>query len=734
MKEFDETIRPKAEHIYAIGRDLIKDHHSAIIELVKNAYDADASNVKIKFANTSMHNLQEYFPEEREDDTSVCEITIADNGEGMSYDDVIEKWLVPSNRYKLKKKKTGKQRHLQGNKGLGRFATCILGDYLILETIQNQEKTKAFINWNEFNSGKYLEEVKIKVSLEDTTETNGTILRIFSKEHCNHFWTKETISRLRTQLKRLRDPRDSEVEANDEFHIFLHTAALDKNDSLPQEDEEKDTYEEIESYPVLEIFNYRIVGEIDENNNFKWEYQNSENKSKSQQEEDNSADFGKQSKCGIVKFDIMVFDRESDSIIKLIDKLKSRTPVYDLGLQETKTLLNELSGIGVYRNGFRIRPLGDSGNDWLSLNQRRVQTPSKRISTNQVIGTIQIQGETESKLYETSARDGLKQNGAFDDLVKKTLKILAYLEEKRFEYRVKTKKSRTEAVLNKNNQISIYQLQNDFDKFLQETSIGKTEKQNLTKIMNASLKLNESISNGARDLIAFYDTTATLGMIVELLFHEVRTPLDSLSQNSNSINKTINKIIRKKAENVQQYLTSLEEANQGLGAAVKRISDFFSKIQPLAKQNEASKKYKIDELINAVQNIVNVNLVKEKVTFHKILNNDYTLKVKKTDFMSILLNLIDNSLHWCGQINKAKEITLEAKQEKSKLIFDYKDNGPGIPLDLIEGNLLFEPGVTRKIDGTGIGLTIAGNAAARNNLYLRALPSDEGAHFIFGEE
>ena len=108
-----------------------------------------------------------------------------------------------------------------------------------------------------------------------------------------------------------------------------------------------------------------------------------------------------------------------------------------LGNLEARRLLNEYNGIGVYRNGFRRRPLGDSDFDWLKLNEKRVQKPSQKIGSNQVIGYVLIQSEELSHLKENAARDGLHENQAYSRLKEITSNVIGELENKRFVYRQK---------------------------------------------------------------------------------------------------------------------------------------------------------------------------------------------------------------------------------------------------------------------------------------------------------
>ena len=111
MKSYFE---PTGRVVMSIGKDLIKDLPAAIVELVKNSYDADASYVKITyFKNKEGLN-----------------IIVEDDGHGMSQETVLNAWMVPSTDYKLKKKQSPKGRIYQGRKGIGRYAVSLLGNKL----------------------------------------------------------------------------------------------------------------------------------------------------------------------------------------------------------------------------------------------------------------------------------------------------------------------------------------------------------------------------------------------------------------------------------------------------------------------------------------------------------------------------------------------------------------------------------------------------------------------------
>src|SRR5438105_1376623 len=151
-KDGYHKIRPAGRHIITIGRDLIKDKYAAIVELVKNSFDADASFCHVSlipFKKEIERNGQ--FVEEKG-----IEITINDDGHGMDYDTVIHKWMVPSTDDKLLRKVSPGGRFMQGRKGVGRYAASMLGDDLLLETIdKNGELTNLYLIWDDFESAKY---------------------------------------------------------------------------------------------------------------------------------------------------------------------------------------------------------------------------------------------------------------------------------------------------------------------------------------------------------------------------------------------------------------------------------------------------------------------------------------------------------------------------------------------------------------------------------------------------
>ena len=149
--EASYTIRPAGRHVLTIGEELIQDQCAALVELVKNAYDADSRDVNIAIIKNK-------------DDIT---ISVIDHGHGMSSRDIAEKWLVPSTENKKNNRKSPSGRIMQGRKGIGRYAASILGNSFVMKTstADGIENTVS-INWSEFAEVQYLDQVKINVVSE----------------------------------------------------------------------------------------------------------------------------------------------------------------------------------------------------------------------------------------------------------------------------------------------------------------------------------------------------------------------------------------------------------------------------------------------------------------------------------------------------------------------------------------------------------------------------------------
>ncbi|MBP3560942.1 MAG: sensor histidine kinase [Treponema sp.] len=711
-------IRPAGRHILTIGRDLIQDPYAAVVELVKNAYDADATKVNIQF---SKYEISREVINGEEIIHHGIKICISDDGHGMFRSVVTDKWMVPSTDDKKNRKVSPKGRIMQGRKGIGRYASAILGNDLFLETVANGTKTSLLVNWNDFEKAEYLSDVDVLIETKNTNNTSGTTLLMTGDESFLNEWNERQFTQLQKELKKLMTPvKNTKTSSELSFDIYLTINGFNSFNL---------NNEKIEPFPLFDLYDYRISGKI--NNDGKglliYEMQKVRNSIPINIE----FNYGKQTHCGVVEFDIRVFDREKEAIDDLINRgLKDESGNY-VGKWDARRLLNENNGIGVYRNGFRIRPLGDPDFDWLELNKDRVQNPSKKIGSDQVIGIVSIEDEEKSGLIEKSARDGLKENNSYSALKALTKEIISKLEERRFIYRSKAGISRKTLKVEKEFE-KLFSF-DDLKKNVQSSlTRGKVDTKTSTEIMgaiDAHEKEQNAVAVALRETIAIYQGQVTLGKIVNVIIHEGRKPLDFFK---NQI-----PIFKKYYE---QYEDGKIDLLPTIYDKVLKVSDnsqilvnLFKKIDPLAAGKRGKKK---PELIKA-------EIESDFSIFDSELKNiDWKVEISgkediqidcwKQDIYSVFTNLIENSIFWMTKKdvpNKKISVYIHTKNDYVDYI-DYKDTGPGIEKHLIESGVIFEPEFSTKTEGgTGLGLSIAGEAARRFGFDLQALYSETGAYF-----
>ena len=393
VKELEFRISSGLKNI--IGKELITNDLIAIFELVKNSYDANSKDVKIVFQNIREENRN-----------NGAKILIIDHGQGMSYRDLVDKFLFVG--YSEKKNfedesskknfrdKIQKRRVFAGAKGIGRFSCDRLGTKLNLYTKKSEENSihHLSINWKEFEvdqkkefriiKSQYTELKHIKIRDYDISDfKEGTILEITS---LNDDWNKDKLIKLKRYLQRLINP--AQVGENQEFKIYLEANEFKEDDKKA-----------IEKNREWDIINAPI-------NNFVFEKlgikttEISSNVSK-----DGKIIFTKVSDKGRFIFSLKE-KNEFFTLNNLTVKLFYLNP-------EAKKTFTRIMGIPsvrfgsifLYKNGVRIHPYGDEGDDWLGLEKRKGQGYARNLATRELIGRVEVNGY-QPEFIEVSSRDG----------------------------------------------------------------------------------------------------------------------------------------------------------------------------------------------------------------------------------------------------------------------------------------------------------------------------------------
>jgi len=717
-------IRPEARLIRSIGADLIKDYYAAVIELVKNAYDADSENVNIEI---SLVKAKLYEKEEE-----YLKFTIEDQGEGMSFDIIQNAWMVPATSYKLNKKTSTNGRLFQGRKGIGRYASAILGDYMQMETTDTSgETTFIEIDWKQFEAKseeeiKYLDEIKIPYESEKTDLPSGTKIEIYSPVNINEDgeesinWSKNDYDNLLKELRNLLSPL--EKNKDDKFIINLKYKNLEEYGF-------NDIEIEIEPFPLLELYDYRIKGTIDFTGKGTLTYENQNYKESNENIEFN---IPISNTCGKLNIDLRFFDLEPDAIRSLIGRgLKDSITGNYLSQSEAKSMLKDYVGIGIYRNLFRIRPYGDSNFDWLELNQKRVNNPTLKFSTNQVVGFIGIESEEDSNLIEKSAREGLKENESYESLQNILEVIISEVESRRYAFRKNTKRGRKPA---NNIQEAIKNLFN-FDEvsykvksLLEKSGLENTYIEQVETALKEEEKSKEKELKKIQDTLVLYEAHAALGKLVQLVIHEGRKPVQFIKDESSNMESDIEYFLKNPtANNIRiDILDSMKKNRENL----EKISILFSKLDPLtAKRLKKKKEFNLCDSLEKNASFFKTTMKNENIDIKIKCNENINFYGREEDFFILDTNLIENSIYWLKKASKkAKEINIQLYTDKNNIIIDYKDNGYGIDDKFI--NEIFDAGFSTKPEGgTGVGLTLAGQAVSRNNGKIECIKNNDGTLF-----
>ena len=390
-----------------VGKDLINDDNIAIVELVKNSYDANSRSVSVIFDG--------FFDEITDHERS--KIVISDSGIGMNEVDIRDKWLnIAYSEKRNESQKTGS--YLAGNKGVGRFSCDRLGSRLDMFTRQsNGELLYLKINWKDFevDDQKDLTIQKIDVYLSRVDDnfvkdvsgikmpTKGTILVI---SELRNKWRRDKILDLKVHLEKFINPNQLFQKSRFKVHLLASDIEhLDKNKE----------------------YHNRVNGEIEnlifENLKFNSTYIESTIDKTGKSIETKLYHDGK------LVFRITELNSKYDTLKNIRIVLYYLNPYKKAYFKrQTGVRLVDFGSVFLFLNGFRVSPYGDRGNDWLGIDNRKAQGTSRYLGTRDVVGRAEILGGEED-FKPVSSREGLKNTDAFVNLKEKfILDVLRRLE------------------------------------------------------------------------------------------------------------------------------------------------------------------------------------------------------------------------------------------------------------------------------------------------------------------
>lgn len=743
------TIRPYARLLTMLGEQLIKNERIALIELIKNAYDADAEWVKITFLDFEQNYAI----------TDKSKIIIEDNGVGMTLDVVEKHWLNPATPEKLKRKQssrtTPKGRIIQGEKGIGRFAIFKLGRNIEIVTRHKGDNFESVIHYDfskyddEFltENGQekeiYIDDLNIELNTRQPEfikeknillgtgrrqrSPNGTRIVI---SNLKGTWTEKKLEDVYNDLSRLESIfiKPKSEESGDEEIVFEEKKTINNPfEIFVYKDDQRQPYNTKYINTLHSLLEHQSVIKVENGvfDNDKQEFRFLLNRSPLAINLRDSELTGmkvfrdrfglggseldhRSIECGSFEFEFYLFDFSSQA-----------PPKYALDKEDKKII--KAHRIYLYRDGIRVYPYGEPDDDWLRIDiDRGTISAALFLSNDQVVGHVNISQELNPLLKDKTNREGLIEEGnATADFIALVRIILAYLRGKHYKkYRIGLKNVKAQDVF-KNEQVKQTFIE------LKETLKDDPKANELVRMAEQKYLTERNF------LVQRAEATeelAGVGLSVETASHDIMAimgramnSIDSLIMDT-LLNNTIDK-------------EELNKEMQALRGMLSFIEAQLKDIQLLFKSSKQRRRnIKIITIVEKVEKIYR-NLMKKVGVKFEINEIGPPLVAKTTDavLLQLLLNLIDNSIYWLQQTAiKERSIIITLDGSKCEMIFS--DNGPGI--DIEDRDYIFEPFYSGKgEEGRGLGLYIARQLLERNDysIALADIRRDKilpGANFI----
>ena len=705
------TIRPYARLLTMLGEQLIKNERIALIELIKNSYDADAHWVKVSFCDFS-------------DDfriLSESKIVIEDAGHGMNSSVIKNHWLNPATpekkRRKEKNQRTPGGRVIQGDKGIGRFAILKLGRVVNVYTRATGENVEHVIGYDFSNydddflsfKGKekelYIDDLSVSFETRSpkVIREHPMLLGVTKKKRSPHgtrieisnlkgTWSNSKVESVYRDISRLESIFVEKIGGKKRrsklhFDVFLY-----KDDKVLN-------YHETYLEQLQLLLAQRSVIRI-ENGRFDLRKScfafrlNGTPVTISLSDpgltalkvfRDGFGDGGaildeREIECGPFGFGFYVFDFTANAPMKYrLDKID-------------KELLRG-HRIYLYRDGIRVYPYGEPEDDWLKIDAYRGTIGAGHfLSNDQVVGYVNISHKDNPNLKDKTNREGLLETGdAADDFVILLKILLAYIRQKPYaRYRKSLQSKKSHDIFNTE------QVQKELDNLKEAVSNNKKAKNILaraTKYYQAERQYLVQRAETTEDL-------AGVGLSVETASHDIMGIMGRIFAN---IDGLIRNLMTHDEVDSDEVLKELQSVRGGLSFIEAQLKD----IQLLFKSSkQRRKRIRVKEMLEKIERIYKRLLAKEKISLSvKTIGSPLIAKCTEAVLLQLFLNLIDNSVFWLKQTNRTnKKIDIVLNGNNYQMTFS--DNGPGVDKD--DAAYIFEPFYSGKgEEGRGLGLYIA---------------------------
>ena len=704
--------------IQRLGYELVGRAETAVSELIKNSYDADATIVDVDFVNTSVLGGT---------------LVISDNGIGMTKQQLISGFMRISSTDKLHNPTSIRfHRTKAGKKGIGRFAAQRLGEKLIIVT-QTKESTDAIrieIDWNEYSIDRDLTSITFPIETVQKEKLEGTTIEI---RGLREKWTESAIKRIYRYVLDLFQPdylsersKTDNLAVQDEESFKVNFNCVSENGKLAFLNDQISVFDK--SLAVFE-------GYIDKNHSGVVSIK--------------SVSLGIDDIFEIVHTeDDNKFPTLSDVYFKIHYFIYDRPQYYGdrisgTDLKKILELSKTASGVRLYRNGFRVLPYGEPKDDWTNIDKRWSRESGKTnvpLNNQNLFGFVEIIDPIGNTFEETASREGLIENEAFTQLsefINKSLvagrgriaeKIKIFKEKQNkddFTQDSDSKEQTTQEMFDKLKSI----LDNKSDQ-----NIGEQNEEQDTITENdqkEGLEIIKKLENLIEEA-GMLRVLAGLGLTIGEFTHEMKQFHSSVYGHISRLNQlTLN-------DEAQNQLNEIKLDFDNLFG----YTDYFG---ITISQNTNRKKSPIDMLavLDRFQNTIKNDLEKNKIEFN-VDAYDFevtTIPMHSSEWNSILYNLYTNSRKAIKRANVIGKILVEVGVEGENTFINFLDNGDGIPKENESRvfNAFFSTSTPASFDapneeqliGTGLGLKIVKDIIISYKGSICIVPPNDGYSTCF---
>lgn len=647
-----ESFRFSPNVLARLGEELIPNPDQGIIELVKNSYDADATECRVALHETAHGGGT---------------LIISDNGSGMTGESITGGWLVIGSSGKRARKPTPKFGRLPvGDKGLGRLAGLRQGSEVLLRTWPEAEPGVEYslrIPWREYDQVAVVEDVLLNVDrINAPVGFYGTEIQI---RDLRQRYTRRDVQRLARELLLLADPFSDAAgfrptlvapEFSDLEDLVRQSYFADAEYHLQANVDESGR-----ATAELLDWNGRVLTRAGHNQLSKEPY-----------------------RCPSGSFEFWAF---------LLDSKTFSTRRSSLG--EIREWLKVVGGVHLYHRELRVRPYGDQGHDWLEMNLARAKSPEERPSTNTSVGRIVV-NDPDDLLIQKTDRIGFIENEAFHELRRFAIDSLNWMAD----VRLKQAEKRRLQVRQETPQ-RVVEARTQLDVALQELPTGSR------KVIESSVRRFErEIDRNVKALqldLQLYRSLATAGTTAAVFAHESGKPITLIEKVAETLR------IRARRLAPDEYETLLKPPIEKLFWIAGALRGFARlPMYLLQRDKRRAGLVPVQTTINGLLSVFKPLLNDSNIQVERqALSDEGQIRGSVALVEAALTNLLTNSMDAFnveGAVHERRVIRVRDEVSGDHILITIADNGPGIADSSL--NEIWLPGRTTKPGGTGFGLTI----------------------------